>query len=379
MDKKYDIAIGIPSLNEQDSIKFVVESICQGLHFYYPNMKAIVINVDNNSTDNTKNEFLNSKSFGIEKKYINTNGLGKGLNILSFIEKVTTWEIPNLAIFDADLKSINPDWVKYFLNPIIHGKADFVTPIYYRNPYEGNATNHFCYPVLKAVFGDSVRQPIAGDFAFSLQYAKDLIHELRNDYTLGYGVDITMTCLALCKEKRITEITVGEKIHNPSFSKMIPIFKQEAIALTYMLNKNIKTISKGITVYISREKINTESYEEYYNSPSKADIVSRRRVFAELLMNTNFNYLLGNISKLQDFNQNKSLFTSKMWVITLEEFLRLVFYSKLDKSEIEKLIDELVVFYLARVLSYYSEIESTDSETIINKQGIMLRNKFLKI
>ena len=40
-------------------------------------------------------------------------------------------------------------------------------PVYRRNRYEGNTTNHLASPLLAAVLGVHVQQPIAGDFAFN--------------------------------------------------------------------------------------------------------------------------------------------------------------------------------------------------------------------
>jgi glycosyltransferase involved in cell wall biosynthesis len=69
--KKYDVVVGIPSYNESDTISHVTEVVGEGLEEYFSDKKCIIVNVDNNSPDNTKDAFLDTKT-RIEKKYIST-------------------------------------------------------------------------------------------------------------------------------------------------------------------------------------------------------------------------------------------------------------------------------------------------------------------
>ncbi|NIP29834.1 MAG: glycosyl transferase, partial [Candidatus Dadabacteria bacterium] len=52
--KSADIVVGIPSLNEADSIYFPVEQASKGLSIYFPHESSVIVNVDNASDDGTK-------------------------------------------------------------------------------------------------------------------------------------------------------------------------------------------------------------------------------------------------------------------------------------------------------------------------------------
>jgi len=56
--EKADIVVGIPSYNEADNISFVVKKADKGLARNFNNRKSVIINVDNNSSDGTKEAFL---------------------------------------------------------------------------------------------------------------------------------------------------------------------------------------------------------------------------------------------------------------------------------------------------------------------------------
>jgi len=108
--KNADLIIGIPSFNEADSIGFVTETIDKGLAKYYPKHKGVIVNVDNDSLDGTKEIFLETKTKN-PKIYISTpkNIAGKGNNFLNLFEQVRLLKPQAVAVFDADLKSIKPD------------------------------------------------------------------------------------------------------------------------------------------------------------------------------------------------------------------------------------------------------------------------------
>ena len=84
---KAKIVVGMPSFNEADSIQNVTEILDRGLVALFDPDECIIINVDNDSTDDTKSVFLGTKT-RCSKQYINTGGeeRGKGKNLLKLFE-----------------------------------------------------------------------------------------------------------------------------------------------------------------------------------------------------------------------------------------------------------------------------------------------------
>ena len=87
-NNNYDLIVGIPSFMEADNISFVTDKIDQGLTKYFPKYKSIIVNVDNNSKDDTKGAFLSTKT-KTKKKYITTpKGVkGKGNNFYNLFKE----------------------------------------------------------------------------------------------------------------------------------------------------------------------------------------------------------------------------------------------------------------------------------------------------
>ena len=64
-----EIIVGIPSYNEADSISFPTDVASWGLLNYFSDKKPVIINVDNNSSDGTKDVFMNTPT-KVPKIYI---------------------------------------------------------------------------------------------------------------------------------------------------------------------------------------------------------------------------------------------------------------------------------------------------------------------
>lgn len=347
--------------------------MAQGLENYFPDYNSIIINADNGSSDNTKLAFLETDTGEIEKIHITSNGRGKGRNILSFLSIAIEKDIPNLATFDTDLKSIEVNWVKKILSPIIEEGYDYVTPIYKRNRYEGNTTNHLCYPVLKSLFLKTIRQPIAGDFGFSLKQGRKIMETISDESMYQYGIDITMTLTALINNMKIKEVYLGEKIHNPSFGKMIPMFLEVSNSMLTILNK------KRALLPNSNHSQDNEynSIDKDCSSPSVEEINKRYDEIKKLHLNTYYQYLFKYEKNIDEFNNNKVLITTADWTNILKELINIITGEQLEKDSIEKISKELLVFYLARVLSYFEEIESFSTrevERYIEEQAVQLQN-----
>ena len=212
-----DIVVGIPSYNEVDNIAYPTDVASRGLMESFPDKKGVIINVDNHSTDGTKEAFLNTPT-KIPKIYISTapGVKGKGNNFHNLFEAAVELNARAVVVVDADLKSITPQWIRYLGEPLL-GRFDYVAPIYARHKYDGSITNHIAYPMLRSLFGLRVRQPIGGDFGFSGKLARAFLSEkLWNDKIAHFGIDIWMTTIAIARRFNICQAFLGTpKIHNP--------------------------------------------------------------------------------------------------------------------------------------------------------------------
>jgi len=223
-----EFIVGIPSYMEADTISFVTKQVDLGLTKYFGNLRSIILNVDNNSEDDTKGTFL-STATKIPKHYVTTTkGVrGKGNNILNLLKfaKKHSDTLKGVVVVDADLRSIAPEWIKYLGEPILEG-YDYALPLYSRHQFDGTITNHICYPLFYGLLGEDFRQPIGGELGFSPTLIDHWLEQKWDSLARQYGIDVFMTLNAIFGNFRICEVGLGTKIHKASSPKLGPMFTQ---------------------------------------------------------------------------------------------------------------------------------------------------------
>lgn len=212
-----NIVVGVPTYFSADTIDHVIKVISEGLNRYFPNKTALIFISDGGSTDDTREVAKSVEITSLRHELIVAiyRGIpGKGSAIRAIFEAAKFLEAEAIALFDSDLRSITPEWVRNIVQPIYEG-FDFVAPYYRRYKYDGTITNTLVYPMVRAMFGYDIRQPIGGDFGLSPSLAKVCLEEdVWETDVARFGIDIWITLKAITGEYNICQTRLGAKIHN---------------------------------------------------------------------------------------------------------------------------------------------------------------------
>ncbi len=380
--KSAEIVIGIPSYNEADSISFPVEQANKGLNMYFPHKSSVIVNVDNCSEDGTKEAFFSTPT-KVPKIYASTKkGMrGKGRNIRNLLEISSGLGAKSIILIDADIKSLTPRWIKYFMEPLKDG-YDFVVPIYMRHKYDGTITNNIAYPMLRTLFGLRIRQPIAGDFAISGRLADCLLLEPTWDEDIyNFGIDIWMTSVAICRNFKVCQAFLGSsKTHRPKdpASDLGPMFSQ-VVGTIFNLMKNFEYVWKDIeesrpsVIYgfglgqsgVSEEvKIDTDLLHKSFISGFE----DYGDIWKQVLMPSNMQV----IQRLSKVDPEKFHYEDDEWARILFDFaLASMFNKELDNK---KLIEALIPLYYSCTLSFVNRVSKMDdAETELHLEDWTLR------
>ena len=215
MLSRAEIVVGIPSYNEADSIAVPADTASQGLLKHFSDKSSVIVNVDNRSSDGTKEAFLNT-STKVPKIYVSTpEGVaGKGNNIRNLFEVAAELKAKVILTLDADLQSMTPSWIQHLAEPLFDG-YDYVVPIYSRDKFDGTITKNIAYPLLRTLYGLRVRQPIGGDFGISGKLARSfLVEKTWSEEVANFGIDIWMTTIAIGRHFNVCQTFMGSpKIH----------------------------------------------------------------------------------------------------------------------------------------------------------------------
>ena len=224
-----DILVGIPSFNNADTIGHVVRAVSAGLAKHFTEHRTVIINSDGGSTDGTRDvvettDFTAHESLMVRHRLhavhkISTpyHGIpGKGSAFRTIFKIGQLLGVKACAVVDSDLRSITPEWIEMLIGPILEEGYDFAAPLYRRHKYDGTITNSIVYPLTRALYGKSIRQPIGGDFGFSGELAnRYLTKDVWDTNVARFGIDIWMTTTALAEGFKVCQSFLGAKIHDP--------------------------------------------------------------------------------------------------------------------------------------------------------------------
>lgn len=369
------IAVCLPSFNEKDNIKNITQIVDQGLSdllFIYPNAQVEIINFDSNSTDGTPDVFISTKTKNSKRSIIIKDGIGKGKNILEFCKYVIDNDIDYCLTIDSDIISANPNWITKLIQPLISDDIDYVTPIYERSRFEGSSTNHFTFPLVYAITGYLIRQPIAGDFAFTKKIASSIYkNEIsKNESIQRYGIDIFMTLTAINVSGKNFQVDLGKKIHSPSFNKLEYMFPQVASSALLTIDsidlvyKNVIELESRSNILSSLQFSHKKTAQEMKQNAlvNLTDVLSLDWIDSDLLLKYRKSFSMSKINEEELMDLWTSVFSS--WINYFSK-------SNLNSSLVEVAGEELLPFFVLRATNFWLWAEKVD----VSKVELAIRNQ----
>jgi glucosylglycerate synthase len=252
MLEQADIVVGIPCFNNDSTIAHVVKTVESGLHLHYPERRCVVMVADGGSVDDSREVAEGiEKSPWLERHVFIYRGVpGKGSAVRAIFEAANLLKAKACLLFDSDLRSIAPEWIKCMVDPIVNEGYDFIAPFYTRYKYDGTITNNIVYNLTRALYGYRIRQPIGGDFGFSLPLIHKYLPSDDWETDVGrFGIDIWLTTTAMVHKAKMAQANLGVKIHDVKdpAEALGPMFRQVVTTLLVMMeqNHNVWTKVKG--------------------------------------------------------------------------------------------------------------------------------------
>ena len=359
-----DLVVGIPSYNEAGLISYPTEKASEGLVKYFGDKNSVIINCDNNSTDGTREAFMNTTT-EVPKIYTSTppGVKGKGNNLRNLFKKCCDMGAQAVVVVDADLKSITPRWIKNLAQPLFEDFG-FVAPLYVRHKYDGTITNNIAYPMTRSIYGRRVRQPIGGDFGFSGEMAE--IYLKQGDWTPGvaeFGIDIWMTTTAMSHDIPICQSYMGRpKVHKPKDpgESLGPMFLQVVGTIFDMMIKNVgfwnevrwskPTAIFGFGLGEMEMPPPVDVNVERLHNRFQAGFADHDAIWKEILSLNLYKKLI----EVKTLSLENFEFPVNVWAEVLIDFA--VAYKDGSASK-EKIMESLTPLYFGRTCSFVIELE----------------------
>jgi glucosylglycerate synthase len=206
-----DVLVGVPTYNNAATVGQVVQAVRAGLLKYFPRERAVIVNADGGSRDQTSNlvrgasinDLQHSTDLNalrtlhcISSEY--TGGPATGTALRTILASAELLRVSACAVVSPESTTIEPEWIERLLRPVYQGNYDFVTPLYRRHKFDGLLMRNLVYPMTRAFYGKQVREPYAAEFSFSGQLASHFLSQEIWTHEIGQtGTEIALTISAI--------------------------------------------------------------------------------------------------------------------------------------------------------------------------------------
>lgn len=382
---KADIVVGIPCFNNEGTIAHVIQTVEKGLALHYPTKRCVVIIADGGSVDDTREESEQlENSPWIERIISIYRGIpGKGTAVREIFEAASVLRSEVCVLFDSDIRSITTGWVQRMVDGILEESYDFITPYYTRYKYDGTITNNIVYHLTRALYGYRVRQPIGGDYAFSLPLVEEYItKDVWETNVAKYGIDIWLTTTALTHNVKIAQANLGVKIHDVKDpgETLRPMFQEVVSTLFKLMEENEciwKTVKNSRPVPIIGPEVLQQP------QPFSIDITRLVREFK--LGYSNYKEIWRKIVSDDDWKIIEDLYQKpeKDFFIETENWVKILYdlaaaYHHWKGEKRRLMVSLMTPLYYARVASYVNytkDMSSDEAENVVEDQAKIFEEK----
>jgi hypothetical protein len=185
-----DILVALPTLNNAATIVDVVRAVHVCFTRDLPRLRTVMINLDGGSTDGTP-EMVRAASFTdadvVQTSYsLRTlhrvvapyHGLpGKHTALRAVFAAGELARASVIAVLDPGGPATTAERVTELIGPIARSDVEFLAPRYRRHPRDGVLVTQLIRPLVRAVYGVALDEPLGAEFACSGRFASHCLEQ----------------------------------------------------------------------------------------------------------------------------------------------------------------------------------------------------------
>lgn len=377
-----DILVGVPTYNDAGTVGQVVQAVRAGLLKYFPRHRVVIVNADGGSRDASR-DLVRAASISDLQKASNLHALrtlhcvstrypgdpSTGAALHTFLSAAELLRATAVAVISPETSNFEPEWIARLLRPVASQNLDLVTPIYCRHKFDGLLVRNLAYPLVRALYGKRLREPIPSELAFSGQLATHFLNQEVWAQDAGrVGTELAIVISALSGGFRVAQSFLGPKQraeHAPA--DLVLALRQTAGVLFWSMEQN-QTIWQQQQ---ASQPIPTEGPEcQVTLDPMR---INRKRLYqmfahgvAELQPVLNSLLTPGTMTELQRIGglpEEQFCYPDELWVRTVYEFAASYYRQVISRDHI---VQALAPLYRGRAYCFLMENRDASAEQVEN-------------
>ena len=205
------LVIGVPARDEAETIVALADALEAAAVLLGETTTVELVLAYQDSIDDTLERFVSRRSrFPQRVLRCPPATAGKGRNVKLLIEHAAA-SGADLLLVDGDMRNCAPVDLARFVATGHERGSDLVLPLWCRPWGHANVTNYLAAPLLHALSGARVRQPLAGQRLISHLWGSRLrAMPLPDDY----GIDVALTIAVLDGGGKVDQVVVPQVDHD---------------------------------------------------------------------------------------------------------------------------------------------------------------------
>jgi hypothetical protein len=215
-----DVLVGLPTLNNAATVTDIVRAVHVSFARDFPRLRTVMINSDGGSTDGTP-ELVRSASLSEADTLLTSHSLrtlhrvvapyhglpGKLTALRTVFAAVELTQAKVLVIIDPAGPATTAERITELISPIARSEVEFLAPRHRRHPRDGVLVTQLVRPLVRALYGVALDEPLGPEFACSGRFASYCLERDIWDHEVArFAIDLWLRCEAMARGVAIGQI-----------------------------------------------------------------------------------------------------------------------------------------------------------------------------
>jgi glucosylglycerate synthase len=244
-----DILVGLPTLNNAATVAEIVRAVHVCFTSDFPRLRTVMINSDGGSTDGTP-DLIRAASFG-ESDMVQTShslrtlhrvvapyhGLpGKHTALRTIFAAAALTQAKVLVVLDPAGPATSAARVTELVTPMARADVEFLAPRYRRHPRDGLLVTQLARPLVRAVYGVALDEPLGAEFSCSGRFAAHCLEKEIWDHDVArFAIDLWLRTEAVAEGFTVGQVWRPPTAASGARAKLREAVQQVVLALVESL------------------------------------------------------------------------------------------------------------------------------------------------
>jgi hypothetical protein len=375
-----DIVVGLPTYNDGRTVGQVVQAVRAGLLKYFPRERVVIINADGGSRDGTQDlvraASISDLRLTTDVRALRTlhsistqyeGGPASGIALHTILAAADLLQARACAVVSPESTTLQPEWIERLLRPLLRDGNDFILPVYRRHKFDGLLIRNLIYPMARAIYGCSVREPYPADFAFSGTLGSHFLsQDIWNQEQGRRGTELWLTVAAIVGKFKLAQSFLGTKSRpEDSPSDLVKAMREGAGTMFCSLDsfssiwtsphEALQAPCLGCEPSISLEptRLNRKRLYDMF----KFGITELEPVFLSILSPGTH----AELKRLAELSEDRFEYPAELWARTVYEFAAAYHKAVIGQDHI---VQALVPLFRGRAFTFLTENREASAEQV---------------